>query len=43
MGEDALDFGGFERTLLQEVVVELIAGAVLEYQPDELFGDYDFV
>lgn len=43
LGEDALDLGGLEGALLQEVVVELVAGAVLEDQPDQLLGDYDLV
>jgi hypothetical protein len=43
LGEDALDLGGLEGALLQEVVVELVAGTVLEDQPDQLLGDYDLV
>ena len=41
--EYALDLGGLEGALLQEVVVELVAGTVLEDQPDQLLGDYDLV
>lgn len=41
--EYALDFCGLEGALFQEVVVQLVAGAVLEDQPDELFCDYDLV
>jgi hypothetical protein len=43
LGEDALDLGGLESALCQQVVVELVAGAVLEDQPDQLLGDYDLV
>jgi hypothetical protein len=43
LGEDLLDLRGLEGALCEEVVVELIAGAVLEYEPDERFGDDDLV
>ena len=43
LGEDALDLGGLEGALLQEIIVELVAGTVLENQPDQLLGDYDLV
>jgi hypothetical protein len=43
LGEDALDAVGVEGAVAEQVVVELVAGAVLEDQPDELLGDDDLV
>jgi hypothetical protein len=43
LGEDLLDFCGLEGTVREEVVVEFVAWAVLEDEPDVCFGDYDFV
>jgi hypothetical protein len=43
LGENALNFGGFDSTLFQDVVVEFVAWTVLEYQPDQALGDYDLV
>jgi hypothetical protein len=43
LGEDALDTVGVEGAVAEQVVVELVAGAVLEDQPDELLGDDDLV
>lgn len=43
LGEDLLHFGRLNGALVEEVVVELIAWAILEHQPDQRFGDYDLV
>jgi hypothetical protein len=43
LGEDALDAVGVEGAVAEQVVVELVAGAVLKDQPDELLGDDDLV
>jgi uncharacterized membrane protein YccF (DUF307 family) len=43
LGEDALNFEGLDGALFQDVVVEFVAWAVLEHQPDQALGDYDLV
>ena len=43
LGEDLLDLVRLHRPGLEQVVVELISGAVLEREPDKRLGDDDFV
>lgn len=43
LGEDFLDLGWLERAGLEKVIVQLIARAVLQYQPDQSFRDYDLI
>lgn len=41
--EDFLDFINWERTVFEEVIVELGSRAIFQDKPDEVLGDNDFV
>jgi len=43
LGKNLLDFVHRQRAVFEEVVVKLIASAIFQYQPHQVFRDYDLV